>query len=100
MLRTMDGWTEAADKSKDRWNFMWKDYASIDDEVSEDVIDNFTDILPPRTMSASMLQVGEPYSHEVDKDGNLKATWMTFEKVESKWYYRGHCFAGRTEHIA
>lgn len=74
------------------------DYFLPGDTVTEDVYDNFLDILPPATMRANLLQVGEPAAHEKDPaTGNYRATYPTFARVNGQWYYAGECFIGETE---
>lgn len=56
-------------------------------------MDYFMDLLPPAFMGYGMLQVGEPYSSELDPDTNKwRNTYTTFAKSEGKWKYVGECF--------
>ena len=67
------------------------------DTVTEDVYDNFLDILPPATMRQNLLQVGEPAAHEKDPDtGKYRATYSTFVRTDGLWWYAGECFLGET----
>ena len=67
------------------------------DTVSEDVYDNFLDILPPATMRQNLLQVGEPAAHEYDPEkGKYRATYSTFVRTDGLWWYAGECFLGET----
>ena len=67
------------------------------DTVTEDVYDNFLDILPPATMRRNLLQVGEPAAHEKDPEtGNYRATYSTFVRTDGLWWYAGECFLGET----
>ncbi len=68
--------------------------------VEQEIVDYFRDVLPPRNMWPGYLQVGEPYSHAPDQDGQYRATYNTFVDVAPGiWKYLGHCFAGQQEHI-
>ncbi len=100
-IKTMDGWTKAADASEDPYNFSWDKYAKPGDLVDEGVYENFLNILPPRSMGYGYLQMGEPYSSRMNpKTGRYESTYLTFCKVEKGIYrYCGHCFAGQEEHI-
>lgn len=83
-MKTYKGWHESNAKTID-------EYLIIGDEVDEEMIDYFRDILPPKTSNMFMLQVGEPCDHV-----NGKATYITFVKQNSKWIYRGECFKGES----
>lgn len=65
------------------------EYLNVGDEVDEEMIDYFRDILPPATCNFKMLQVGEPSNHV-----NGQAIYMTFEKEGDKWIFKGDCFKG------
>ena len=71
----------------------------IGDYVSEAVVDDAMDCLPPACMSSACAQMGEPYSHRMDPDtGRWRATYATFRRVtggrDGIWQYCGHCFRG------
>ncbi len=89
-IKTLDGWTEFADRTGRESIY---DYLRKGDIVSEDIVDNFMDMLPPRAMSHGYLQVGDPYSHVFDIDHRLRPTFMTFAKCVGQWRYYGYCFA-------
>ena len=92
-IKTISGWCEFYDRTG---KGSWSDYAEVGDIVDEAVVDNFMNILPPRTMSYGYLQVGEPHSHRYDLDRRLRPTYMTFAKANGIWRYYGHCFAYET----
>lgn len=69
------------------------DYVIPGDQVTEDVVDHFMNILPPAYMSYGMLQVGEAVSHEYDEDKkSWRPTFSTFVKRDKEWFYVGNCF--------
>lgn len=80
------------------------DYATAKpgDFVTQAVVDNAMDCLPPVCMSARCSQMGEPYSSKLDeKTGEWRSTYATFRKVGGEWpngiwEYCGHCFRGET----
>jgi len=81
-LKTYKGWKES--------NFTRiYDYLNIGDEVDEEMIDYFRDIMPPIIMNFCMLQVGELADHI-----GGKATYMTFVKEKGRWIYKGDCVRG------
>lgn len=73
------------------------------DYVTQEVVDDAMDCLPPVSMSARCSQMGEPYSTRLDeKTGKWRNTYATFRKVAGEWpdgiwEYCGHCFCGETE---
>ena len=88
--KTMDEWTSSGAIDFDA-------YAEINDAVDEAIVQNFLELLPPAYNSSILMQMGEPNEHLPDEKGNYRPTYMTFEKVDGKWYYRGYCFLGTTE---
>lgn len=93
-IKTLKGWNEFAERTE---NGSWSDYARVGDVVSEEIVNYFTDILPPRIMSYGYLQVGEPHSHRYDLDRRLRPIFATFAKCDGVvWRYYGHCFAYET----
>jgi len=81
-------------------------YSSVQvgDYVSQEVVDDAMDCLPPASMTSACSQMGEPYSHRQDPDtGRWRATYATFRRVtegipgrDGIWQYCGHCFRGET----
>ena len=67
--------------------------------VADAIVDEMVNNLPPATMRAGMVQIGEPYSHRYDeKRGRWRGTYATFVKAEDGWWrYCGNCFVGETE---
>jgi hypothetical protein len=80
-------------------NFRY-DAARIGDLVTQEVVDNAMNILPPACMRADCSQMGEPYSHRIDPDnGKWRAVYATFKMVgvednEMLWQFCGYCFRG------
>lgn len=76
--------------------------AQIGDYVTEAVVDDTMDCLPPACMTSTCAQLGEPYSMRQDPDtGKWRSTYATFRRItsgpDSIWQYCGHCFCGETE---
>ena len=68
------------------------------DLVDQEVVDNAINALPPATLTGTLVQMGEPFSHCIDHTGRWRATYATFQKVcQGVWEFRGYCFGGKTE---
>lgn len=95
-IKTMEGLDKFAKESgKERIT----DYLQVGDAVSEDMINHFMNIMPPRSMAYGYLQVGEPYSDALNpQTGKMEATYMTFavDSETGNYTYRGNCFAGES----
>ena len=92
-IKTLDGWYKFSDRTGKGSIY---DYLQKGDIVSEDIIDNFMNLLPPRALSYRFLQVGEAYSHAYDIDRRLRPTYMTFAKSDGQWRFYGNCFSYET----
>lgn len=105
-IKSIKEWDRFADEHKGE-NTDWDSYCKPGDLVSEDVYEHFLNILPPRTMSGGMLQVGEPSSTAINPATNKPqftyATFFEFGKVEGYgmvYEFCGNCFAGQTEDVS
>lgn len=92
MLRTLEDFEESNCES-------WEEYASVGDEISEEIINNFIDMLPPTTLTQNLLQIGEMCSYKKDENGITRAIYRTFSKEKENWIYKGYCFKGETNNI-
>ena len=75
------------------------DKARIGDYISQAVVDDAMDCLPPACMTSECAQMGEPYSTRQDPDtGRYRNTYATFRRVtggrDGIWQFCGHCFQG------
>lgn len=62
---------------------------------TEDMVNDFMDMLPPACMKSDCSQIGEPTSHRIDESGKSRATYATFKRIaEGIWEYCGDCFRG------
>jgi hypothetical protein len=59
------------------------------DQVDEETIQYFRDILPPATDLPCLLQAGEPISHL-----GGKYTFTTFARLSTVWTFAGNCHRG------
>lgn len=72
--------------------------ANPGDLVSEDIIEEFVNCLPPTTLHSDLVQVGEPYSYCYDPEAERwRETYTTFAKSDAGWIYCGKCFSGQIE---
>lgn len=75
----------------------------VGDYVTQAIVDDAIDCLPPACMRSDCSQMGEPYSTKYDeRSGKWRNTYATFSKVcgqqeTAVWKYCGHCFCGETE---
>lgn len=81
----------------------------VGDYVTQDVVDDAMDCLPPACMRSDCSQMGEPYSSKYDeRSGKWRNTYATFSQISDQrhnyvpyenriWMYCGHCFCGETE---
>lgn len=76
-----------------------EDYLEPGDEVDEDLIGYFLDVLPPRTNRAGLLQVGGEISTAKDVNGRWRPTYLTFKRRGGTWRYAGRCFEGSAEPV-
>lgn len=84
---TMDDWRRAGDFER---------AARPGDQVEEEIVEDFLNVLPPATNSATLVQCGEPVSHCYDPDtGHWRPTYTTFSQRDGLWYYCGNCFIGK-----
>lgn len=72
------------------------DSAKVGDLVTDEVVDEMANALPPACMRSDCTQCGEPYSYRGDPEtGTWRPTYDTFKRVEKGvWRYCGHCFRG------
>lgn len=69
--------------------------AMIGDLVSESVVDNAMNCLPPVCMRSDCAQMGEPVSTRKDGKGKWRYIYHTFKRISHEvWEYRGCCFCG------
>ncbi|MBP2657188.1 MAG: hypothetical protein H6Q69_220 [Firmicutes bacterium] len=54
-------------------------YLQIGDEVDQEMVDYFINVLPPACMNGECVQIGEPYSHRYDENGKWEATYPTLK---------------------
>lgn len=81
------------------------DAVKVGDYVTQEVVDDAMDCLPPACMRSTCSQMGEPYSSKYDeRSDKWRNTYATFCRVQTDplwenniWRYCGNCFCGETE---
>jgi hypothetical protein len=81
VIKTLQQWHEA---NTDLGKFL-----SVGDRVDVSIFDYFLGVLPPRTLTCDLLQIGEPFDHL-----RGRATYPTLRREPLGWVYAGNCFAG------
>ena len=89
-VKTYKGWMESGLPTFD-------EYCAPGDEVDEEMVDYFVNVVPPVLMRSTCTQAGEPYSHERDERGRYRATYTTFHRTEGGWQFDGYCFYGENK---
>ena len=81
-MKTLTGWNQSGQQLTP--------YLNTGDEVEEAFTDWALDIMPPACWKPDLIQIGEPHSHV-----NGRATFATFHREGSRWYFVGHCHRGK-----
>lgn len=81
-------------KTYKNWKGSLNSYLQIGDKVDEEMYEYFINVMPPVTFNSKMVQMGEPYSSS--REG--KPTYLTLEKIDNEWIYKGTCHAGDNKH--
>lgn len=81
-------------KTFENWRGSLTTYLEIGDEVDRGIYEHFINVMPPATFRENLIQMGEPYS--LSKEG--KPTYLTLEKINGKWIYKGTCHKGENVH--
>lgn len=72
------------------------DFFKAGDLVSEDIVNDFLNSVPPVTHYETFIQAGEPYGARFDSEDNKwKETYTTFEREAAHWIYKGNCFKNK-----
>lgn len=94
-IKTLDDWRKSGLRT-------WEDFCKPGELVTEDIVDEFVNSVPPVTLRNGIVQAGEAYSTQPDENGALKNTYITFTYLDkdsagrSLWRFEGYCFVGQT----
>lgn len=87
--KTMEDW-----KQSDANYF--NDFCKPGDLVGQDIVDYFVNSITPILLSDRLVQAGEAYSSRIDpEDNKYKSTYITFERMDNGWVFRGNCFKNK-----
>lgn len=95
MVKSLDGWRKSGLRT-------WEEYCKPGELVTEDIVDEFANSVPPKTFKNGFVQAGEAYSTQPDENGAWRDTYTTFtyhgtdSAGRSLWLHNGYCFAGQT----
>lgn len=78
-------------KTYKNWDKDLNEYLQAGDLVDEEMRNYFETVLPPKTSTGRLIQIGESYSYV---EGG--ATYSTLENISGQWVYRGNCHVGCT----
>lgn len=82
---------------------LWEEYCKPGELVTEDIVDEFVNSVPPTTLRNGYVQAGEAYDCQPDGDGVWRDTYVTFtyygkdSSGRSLWLYNGYCFKNGTD---
>lgn len=82
VVKTFEAWTSFSSLN---------DYLKKGDIVDDEMVNYFTNVMPPAFHTSNIIQMGEPYNHV-----NGKATYHTLQKTSKGWTYVGDCHRGKT----
>ena len=77
-VKTMKGWEESR-KALD-------EFLQVGDAVDWGIYDYFIEVLPPAVMNHRIVQIGEPFDHNVNK----QPIFSTLKREHGQWIYRGN----------
>lgn len=95
-VKSLDGWHKSGLHT-------WEEYCKPGELVTEDVVDNFVNSVPPTTLRNGYVQAGEAYDSQPDGDGIWRDTYTTFtyhgkdDAGRSLWLHNGYCFKNGTD---
>lgn len=72
-------------------------YLNPEDEIDQEMVNYFCKKLPPQTMTSTVIQIGEPYNHYMDKSRKWHPVFPTIKRIKDQWIYKGLCFSGDTK---
>ena len=91
-IKSMADWSNSGLENFD-------DFFFPGDKVAEDVVEYYTNIMPPVTFSRRLVQAGEAHDtlpESSEPEAKWHNTYMTFAVKDGSWVYVGNCFEGET----
>jgi hypothetical protein len=66
--------------------------AIVGQQVADDVVEEYSNCVPPEYFGREMIITGEAYTHAYNKESEkMEAVYDTFKKHNGQWYYAGLC---------
>ena len=93
-IKNLDGWYKSGLRT-------WGDYCKPGELVTEAIVDEFANSVPPKTFRNGFVQAGEAYDTQPDENGVWRNTYVTFTyhgkdgAGRSLWRFEGYCFVGQ-----
>lgn len=97
-VKSLDGWRKSGLRT-------WEEYCKPGELVTEDIVDEFANSVPPKTFRNGFVQAGEAYDTQPDKNDVFRNTYITFTyhgkdgAGRSLWRFEGYCFAGQANNM-
>lgn len=97
-VKSLDGWHKSGLRT-------WEEYCKPGEIVTEDIVDEFANSVPPITFKSGFVQAGEAYDTQPDESGVWRNTYTTFtyhgkdSAGRSLWLHNGYCFSGKTDNM-
>ncbi len=95
-VKSLDGWRRSGLPT-------WEDYCKPGELVTEDIVVNFVNSVPPTTLRSGYVQAGEAYDTQPDGNEIWRNTYTTFtyhgkdDAGRSLWLHNGYCFKNGTD---
>ena len=59
-------------------------YLNPEDEIDQEMVNYFCKKLPPQTMTSTVIQIGEPYNHYMDKSRKWHPVFPTIKRIKDQ----------------
>jgi hypothetical protein len=84
--------------AREDWKTSIQDDFYIGALIDEEIVNDLMNVVPPRTLNADMVQMGEVYSHILVNDKVMR-TFFTVARTEQGWVYCGICLPGKIQNV-
>ncbi|WP_240416624.1 hypothetical protein [Paenibacillus periandrae] len=81
-------------KTHANWEGDLDEYLQINDLVDDEMVNYFSNIVPPATLKSSIIQIGS-----IDDHIEGRATYATLRKSDDGWIFAGYCYRGCTDNV-
>lgn len=85
-LKTLQGWHDSGICSL-------SDYIQVGDTVSDVLVSDLINAVPPVSFRSCCIQLGEAYSSAPDENGKYRQTYTTFHRTtDGNYIFDGYCY--------